>query len=144
MKLLTNFTKRNQAMNDHKRNQEALAEAKRQFLQAVASGQLRVLDRFGNPIEQGDHVFYAPASDLSIAYRVVAIGPNMDPRAPVGSMIVQLTCELPVGVPAGVPNINLAVVARAEPVQPSAANPSGNGASIRELPEDPKDLEPVV
>lgn len=117
-RLLTNFTQIRQqkaVMNDQQRKQEEFNKAKRQFIQAAAQGHAQVLDRFGNPVSKGDRVFFSPRSVLDTLWEVEAVGPNMDPHAPPGSMVMVIKAQMPLFLGANAPSTNLCVIMKPDP-----------------------------
>ena len=98
-------------MNESARKQLALAELRRM----VASGQVKPLDRFRNPITEGCMVLYRIAVDA--VYSVQSVRPSLDSSHPLGTLIVELKCTMQVPVPAGVPMPTMIVVGGIPPTE---------------------------
>lgn len=87
--------------NEKARQAFAQAQARRQFLQALAAGQTGVVDRFGALLTEGDSVLYiAPATGY--VWQITAID-AVDPRVPVGHVQVTLISEIKEIMPVGRP-----------------------------------------
>jgi len=84
-------------MTDQQRAfQDELRKARKQFANAIAAGQVHVLDRFNNGLKPGQKVLYRPPFDL--IFDVVDVAPVFDLNMPPGAMTVTLTVTLPIKV----------------------------------------------
>lgn len=92
---------RNQQVRDDFRRRQELHKLQQQFAQALAAGQVSVIDRIGQKIEQGALVVYRPPHDF--VYEVKSITPILDPRVPPGQVQIVLDCTVPVVFMAGQP-----------------------------------------
>lgn len=109
-------------MNQQRINAEEKKKAMRQFLDMLSSGTLTARDRFGNTIEIGHRVMLK--TDVDLMFDVVAITPEMDPKAPAGILNVMLTATFPMAIRAGVPYAKVHIIGQA----PTPAAAEGTGA----------------
>lgn len=100
-----------QDRNERARQQFQLARARKQFADAVGSGQVPVIDRFGNQVEIGAHVIWFPPP-YGLNYIVKDIAPVLDPGAPPGLMKITLVCEVPAVYQAGTPAKDMLLIQR--------------------------------
>ena len=135
-------------MNDQRRNAEQHAQSLRNFAAAFGRGQANALDRFGNPIHDGDKLMLRFQVDPIVD--VVSVNPVLDPKAPAGLIDVMCTVTFPIRVQAGVPFQMSHIVARRAETQPPAGSDNGKGPALTlvdpgtpdEPPVDPPDAAP--
>ena len=112
------------------------AQMEGSFAKLVATGEAQAMpfDRFGVPIRVGDEILFRPPFDF--VFKVEAIQPILDPRAPVGLITMVLVSAGPIHVQAGQPLMNAVIVATAETQETQQA-------AEQALP-DPDPTEPPV
>lgn len=87
----------------------------------VNRGLLAALDRFGRPIQEGQHILMRP--DVDPVFRVVEVQPILDPRAPTGLVRLRVVCEaIDLAVQANAPVKNIIVM--------GVSVPSGTGQQV--------------
>ncbi len=79
--------------NQKARDEFAIARARKQFQDAVASGQASLRDRLGRPLKVGDSVLVSP--NVPPIMRVASVGPVLDPSVPPGYLKMELTVTIP-------------------------------------------------
>ncbi len=79
--------------NQKARDEFAIARARKQFQDAVASGQASLRDRLGRPLKEGDSVLVS--TNVPPIMRVTSVGPILDPSVPPGYLKLELTCTIP-------------------------------------------------
>ena len=84
---------RNQRARDQFAQQQEVAKMRRQFAQAVAAGQVKVIDRFSKAIEVGSLVVWSLPHDF--VWLVQDIKPVLDPNVQPGLVAVTLTATAP-------------------------------------------------
>jgi len=94
-------------------------------------------DRFGVPIAKGDLVTYRPGMDL--VFEVVDVKPVLDPRAPVGAVVVLLAVSVPLNTMANQPIAEILVVGD---IVRDAAQPTDTGSGVE--PSNPVEKQEVA
>lgn len=90
------------------RNADELRKARNQMANLVNSGQVSALDRMGIPIKVGDLAIVHLTPDPIL--QVLAVKPQMDPRAPADQVTVIFGLQFPMHVRAGLPVSNVVIV----------------------------------
>lgn len=85
---------RNQRARDDFRRNEEIAKMRREFAAAVSKGDVKVLDRFANPLEPGSLVVWKTPEDF--VWLVKDVKPVLDPRTQPGLVEMTLTVTVPV------------------------------------------------
>ena len=125
--------------NKRARDEFAIARARKQFVDAVNSGQAAVRDRFGRPLKEGDRVAYT--SPLPLIADVISVGPDLRAQVPPGSMKLMLAIPVELYVPANQAQVQMITVAeRAAPVVPTSDEPPR--MELADAPSD-EDAPPV-
>lgn len=96
--------------NQQARDQFQLAQQRAAFARALSSGQVKILDRFANPIEKGSLVMWRTPFDL--VWEVKDVVPVLDPNMPVGIVRYILECAVPVDLNPQVPQMAMTVCGR--------------------------------
>lgn len=93
--------------NQKSRDEFAAARQRKQFVDAVNTGQASLHDRFGKRITAGATVLYLPPP-TGLMYQVADVQPVLDPGAPAG--LLRLTLVMTAPFPAGQPLAGLFVL----------------------------------
>ncbi len=130
-------------MSEQQRQQEQHAQQMKSFAGAFARGQANALDRFGNPMAEGDKLMLRFQVDPIVD--VVSVNPVLDPRAQPGTIQVMCTVTFPLIVMAGKSFQFANIVARRQAVEATPSN--GTGPQLVDPPAvdaDPSgDVEPI-
>ena len=130
---------RNQRARDQFAQQQEVAKMRRQFAQAVAAGQVKVIDRFSNPIEVGSLVVWSLPHDF--VWLVQDIKPVLDPNVQPGLVAVTLTATAPDSLcRVNSPITEMIVVGR----QPTDGAPALTQIGETDQPEVVQPTEPTV
>lgn len=126
--------------NDRSRDEFKRGAERRQFQQAVASGQTGVVDRFGALLKAGDLVLWFPPKE-GLVFEVEDVGPDLHPGLPAGVMKVILSAKVPVQYPAGRPCQDLLRVGRQQsPGHSDIETPQGANAENNPAQPQPPEL----
>lgn len=138
---------RNQQARDQFRSRQQQAEAQKlmqQFAQAAASGQVAVVDRFGNKIDVGSFILFHPPYDY--VYTVVDVAPVLAPNMPPGYMRLSLELQITATVQVNQPQMTMIVVGKRDEAQAQQVGdepPPPAPAPIQPPPVDDEPKEPI-
>lgn len=122
-------------MNEQRRAAEQHAQQLKSFAAAFGRGQARAVDRFGNPIHDGDKLMLRFQVDPIVD--VISVNPVLDPKLPAGLIDVMCTVTFPLRVQAGMPFQMAHIIARRQETSVPAGSDNGNGPGLSLVkPED--------
>jgi hypothetical protein len=148
--------------NQQAKNDFALKQhqgQQRAFARDLAEGRTGMVDRIGQAVEIEALVLFKIPPMFDLVWTIEDVKPSLDPRHPVGTLLVQASCSIPMMVPAGVRQMNLVRVGhkgddqagrgvQAPQVQPDAVDEGPRDAGRRPIdieghePPPPPDDEP--
>lgn len=115
----------------------------RAFARDLAEGRTGLVDRIGQAVEIGALVLWKVPPAFDLVWTVDDITPSLDPRHPVGTLMVKLSCVVPLTSPAGVRQMTMVRLGHKGDDAPGGGveAPRVEPASAEEQADGPKPID---